>query len=103
MSSALYTAGIIFLCLSTFFRSLENKNRKSPLELFRIPSQASQNEILLFTGQFMGILWIGLGAILEALDGWISLSNTRIIVSSFSIFAPFLISGVALKLLLRKK
>jgi hypothetical protein len=68
MSSALYTAGIIFLCLSTFFRSLKNEKRASYLELFRIPSSESQNEVFLFIGQLMGISWIGLGAMLTTLD-----------------------------------
>lgn len=109
MSTASCAAGVLFLVLATIARFMVQKNINIPrsriVRLISLPSKDYPEDVYATIGQCMGILWILIGIFLAKTEKWFSSSLMGIFIEPLVTFAPFIIGGIVLRILLavRKK
>jgi hypothetical protein len=102
MSAATITAGVLALFLSTILRFVLHKGitlRDRIVKSITLPSRENPDDLYLLIGQLMGILWIGISIFLAKTSQWFSSSVFGVFLEPFFYFLPFIIVGLALKLM----
>lgn len=102
MAAASITGGALFLVLSIIARFIfhpaapAGAHTERPVGNF--PAKDPDN-LYLWIAHIMGILWIGIGVFLAKMDRWVASSILEIFLEFSLPLLPFLLAGLALRLM----